>query len=67
MINLKEKLSEGALKYYISEEEIQKMHPLEVDSHEIYEAAMWMVSERNDKYELVDLVHALLYMLESRK
>jgi len=66
MKNLRHLLSDKAKPYYIHQDTVDSKHPLEVKNkeyHKIYEAAGVLVSERHEKSELTDLVHALLVLM----
>lgn len=69
MKHLKDLLSERALPYYIHQNQIEDRHPLKSDkvyTHNVYEAAAILVSERHDKSDLTDLVNALMCMIEEK-
>ncbi len=68
MKNYKETLIDDS--YYISQREIEDYHPLgskNAKHHRIYETAAILVSERHDKYELVDLVNVLLRRIHGKE
>ena len=72
MKDLRHLLSKKEFKkyYYITQEEIDKYHPLYLenrDEHSIMETAMILVSERYEKYELVDLVNYLLHKIHDKE
>ncbi len=71
MKNLKDELSKKAMPFYIDQNEIKKFHPLNNNFENaidgIFEAATWLVSERHEKYDLVDLVNALLHKLHTKR
>ncbi len=57
-------LPPNSMKYYISQDEIIKFHPLNKGKSAILEASMALVAERYpDKHELGYLVNALLHKL----
>lgn len=70
--DLSRSLNEQAKKYYITQDEITSLHPTVNSMHDgkwgydIYEAALVMVSERYEKYDLVDLVSAIITKYEMK-
>lgn len=44
---------------------IHARHPLQSGRHDLFESAMALVSERVGKFELVELVHALLFDVDA--
>lgn len=46
--------------HYLTQAEIEAAHPLKSGRHDTYGAALVMVGERHAKYDLVELVNALL-------
>ena len=65
ILNLKESLSDKCRQYYIDQQEIDSMHPLEGGSDHIFCAALCLIKERHDRYDLVNLVNYLLHKIHT--
>ena len=63
MKDLKYMLAPYSKTFYIAQDEIEKFRPTRAGRYDLHGAATIMVSERHDKYDLVDLVNALLHKI----